>query len=180
MGKRSDFKRLARDAYDTPREAVLPLLPHLEPGTNFVEPCAGRGELVRHLEDAGHFCRVAYDIEPRADTVLRRDMQLLTMQDMLHAGWVITNPPWKRPLLHALIERLRNLKVNAWLLFDANWVFTAQAVPFLPYCEMVVTIGRVIWIPGTSMTGKDDCAWFLFRPEAVEQTVFVGKRGDRK
>ena len=29
MGKRSDFKRRARDAYDTPAEAVAPLLERL-------------------------------------------------------------------------------------------------------------------------------------------------------
>jgi len=47
MGKRSSFKRVERDFYPTPREAVLPLLLHLEYGTAFSEPCAGDGALIR-------------------------------------------------------------------------------------------------------------------------------------
>jgi hypothetical protein len=41
MGKRSNFRRLERDAYNTPAEAVMPLLDHLKPRTKFIEPCAG-------------------------------------------------------------------------------------------------------------------------------------------
>lgn len=61
MGKRSDFERNPRDYYQTPYEAVIPLLPHLVAPhsargyvANFVEPCAGDGRLVRHLEKHGH------------------------------------------------------------------------------------------------------------------------------
>jgi hypothetical protein len=46
MGKRSEFKRLVRDAYDTPAEAVAPLLPWLRPDARFIEPCAGAGKFV--------------------------------------------------------------------------------------------------------------------------------------
>ena len=31
MGRRSNFQRIDKDAYDTPPEAVLPLLPYLNP-----------------------------------------------------------------------------------------------------------------------------------------------------
>ena len=41
MGKRSAFERRAGDAYPTPIEAVLPLIPHLRGVRNFAEPCAG-------------------------------------------------------------------------------------------------------------------------------------------
>ena len=46
MGKRSAFERRAGDAYPTPIEAVLPLIPHLRGVRNFAEPCAGDGALV--------------------------------------------------------------------------------------------------------------------------------------
>ena len=49
MGRRSDFPRIPRDAYATPAEAVVPLLPFLAPATRFIEPCAGDGALTRHL-----------------------------------------------------------------------------------------------------------------------------------
>ena len=75
-----------------------------------------------------------------------------------------------------MIEHLRGLGLPAWLLIDANWMFTAQAAPYLKYCSRIVTIGRVVWIPGTTMTGKDDCAWFRFQPKPVKATEFYGKR----
>jgi hypothetical protein len=65
VGKRSDFERRERDFYPTPYEAVLPLLPHLPERVRFIEPCAGDGRLVRHLERHGHHCIDAFDLEPQ-------------------------------------------------------------------------------------------------------------------
>ena len=65
MGKRSDFERIPRDFYPTPRAAVLPLVKHLPKHFVFTEPCAGDGRLIDHLQNAGGFCVDAYDIEPR-------------------------------------------------------------------------------------------------------------------
>ena len=39
----------------------------------------------------------------------------------------------------------------------------------------VVSVGRVKWIPGSKMTGKDNCAWHLFWPEAGGITQFIGR-----
>jgi hypothetical protein len=49
MGKRSDFRRVERDAYNTPLSAVLPLLQALPAGTRFIEPCCGA---LRSYEEA--------------------------------------------------------------------------------------------------------------------------------
>lgn len=38
MGKRSSFRRMKNDAYDTPVEAVLPLISHLPDRFTFDEP----------------------------------------------------------------------------------------------------------------------------------------------
>ena len=43
IGKRSTFDRIPQDSYPTPAA-----------GTQFIEPCAGEGRLVEHLERAGH------------------------------------------------------------------------------------------------------------------------------
>ena len=179
MGKRSNFPRYANEAYDTPAEAVVPLLPHLQPGTYFIDPCAGAGELIKHLSAAGHICVDAFDIEPRAAGLRALDFLAATGSEIDNEAGVvfITNPPWKRDLLHAFIERCREYYCPAWLLIDANWMFTQQAAPYLTHCERIVTVGRVIWIPGTKMTGKDDCAWFLFQPVPVLHTRFIGRKG---
>ena len=61
MGKRSDFERQPRDFYPTPFAAVEPLIEHLPQGFTFAEPCAGDGQLCRHLEYFGGDCMWASD-----------------------------------------------------------------------------------------------------------------------
>lgn len=158
MGKRSNFERNERDFYPTPFEAVLPLLPHLEPGTAFVEPCAGDGALIRHLESAGHVCTRAYDLEPLADGIAKRDA--LDVCNPLGTLF-ITNPPWDRAFLHPLIRHLIQ-DGEAWLLFDADWMHTVQAGPFEAMLRAVVSVGRVKWMPDSDSTGKDNAAWYKF------------------
>lgn len=175
MGKRSSFARVERDFYPTPREAVLPLLPHLEYGTTFVEPCAGDGALVKHLEAAGMSCHWAYDIEPRADWISQQDALEMDRDQCCgtSADCIITNPPWDRKLLHSMIDAF-SYGQPAWLLFDADWMHTKQSAPFMPLLAAVVSVGRVKWIPDSKMTGKDNCAWHLFKRDAGT-TQFFGR-----
>jgi hypothetical protein len=161
VGKRSSFERRPRDAYDTPAEAVRPLLAHLSPGTRFVEPCAGNGVLVDHLTAAGHSCLMASDIEPRRDDIVAQDALTLDLTGLQSTDRIITNSPWARPLLHPLIERFSDY-APTWLLFDADWVHTRQAIPYLPRLRRIVSVGRVKWIADSPFTGKDNCAWHLF------------------
>lgn len=174
MSKRSSFARRPRDLYDTPREAVLPLLPHLMPETHFVEPCAGNGKLVSHLEEHGHVCVQMGDIEPLAENVKALDATTKRWP-MLGGVTAITNPPWSRDILHPLIVNLSD-QMPTWLLFDAAWAYTTQAREYLPRLRRVVTVGRVKWIPGTTMTGKDDSCWYCFgHPMPFNQPQFFGK-----
>jgi len=168
MGKRSNFERVERDFYPTPKAAVEPLLPHLKPNSTFFEPCAGDGRLIRHLEEAGHTCKYACDIEPMDGRVCKRDALEVSH---VSADYVITNPPWNRKILHPIIEHYAQL-APTWMLFDANWLFTKQAAPYMRWCSKIVVIGRVKWIEDSKMTGKDDSVWGLFEPDAKE-TVFV-------
>lgn len=175
MGKRSDFERIARDFYPTPREAVAPLLPHLGFGDSFVEPCAGNMALVNALEEAGLSCRFEGDIEPRHGDVRRAD----ALSDDL-AVWaegvdyIITNPPWRRDVLHPMIRHFSALRPT-WLLFDADWVHTRQSAEFFPLLRKIVSVGRVKWFPDTKMTGKDNCCWYLFDAHSSVATRFFGR-----
>ena len=93
MSKRKDgrFKRNERDFYPTPAKAVMPLLPHLKPGTRFIEPCAGEGHLVGHLKRVGHVLVGAYDLPVDARSA---------RYDVADADFFITNPPHSRPPRH--------------------------------------------------------------------------------
>jgi hypothetical protein len=162
MGKRSTFERIEKDFYRTfdPR-AVTPLLPHLGGVRSFCEPCAGAGDLVRQLERAGLACAAAYDLAPGDGWIETRDALTLQRPDLAGADCIITNPPWSRDVLHRMIVRFAVL-APTWLLFDADWIHTAQSGPFQPLLSRVVSVGRLCWIEGTGMTGKDNCAWHLF------------------
>lgn len=166
MGKYSDFERLPRDLYPTPYEAVIPLLSHLPKATQFIEPCAGDGRLIRHLEKHGHICRYACDIEPQAEGIEKRDVLMFGGKFVPH-DMIITNPPWERNIdgtgpLHDMIRAFSD-QSPTWLLFDAGWMHTKQAAAFKRICRKIVSIGRVKWFEGTENGGKEDACWYLFQ-----------------
>lgn len=171
MGKRSTFERKPRDYYPTPKAAVMPLLPWLAPQTRFCEPCAGDGRLIWHLEDAGHTCAAAWDIEPRAARVDRQDARQRLIGNI---ACFITNPPWDRPILHAIIANLAS-QHTTWLLIDADWLHTKQANGYWQRCALVVSIGRIKWIEGSKHTGKDNCCWYRFEPGHVGGPHLIGR-----
>ena len=171
MGKRSNFDRLARDSYDTPYDAVIPLLEHLSDNTEFIEPCAGNNALIGHLTQDGHKCLHASDIYPRHDNIAT---QCVFDRPFHPKGLIITNPPWDRKILHAFIEKVVAEDRIAWLLFDADWCHTKQSIPLMQHVAEIVSIGRVKWIEGSNGTGKDNCAWHKIMRYA-NQTIFHGR-----
>jgi hypothetical protein len=179
VGKRSagQFERKPRDLYPTPYEAVLPLLPHLQPETRFIEPCAGDGRLIGYLQEHGHICEAAFDIEPLDPCIIAADARRLRA-----TGWeydeiyYITNPPWDRALLHEIIVALSS-DHPTWLLFDADWMHTKQARKLLRRCRRVVSVGRVKWEPDSKHQGKDNAAWYLFTATESEAPPLFHGRG---
>jgi len=179
MGKRSDFKRVEKDYYQTPKAPVVPLVPFLpkHPFT-FVEPCAGDGRLIDHIEELAPNgeCIFASDIEPDRKGITQLNALNLSL---LHIGErpdvIITNPPWSRDkksgyLLHCMIKHFVSI-APTWLLFDADWMHTKQAHPYMDaFCSKIVSVGRVKWIEDSTMSGKDNCAWYHFDADARQHT----------
>lgn len=169
MGKRSGFARRKNDAYLTwDRRAVPPLLPYLDP-VPFVEPCAGRGHLLDQLVGYGLPCVGAYDIEPGRADVDPGDASALRLPEGVQ---VITNPPWSRPLLHAIIANLAP-QGTVWLLYDSDWLFTQQSAPYLSLLHAVVPVGRLRWVENTPHDAQDSCAWYRFGPEAPPSPIIL-------
>ena len=171
MGKRSDFERKPRDFYPTPIEAVEPLIEHLPKEFGFAEPCAGDGALCSHLEYYGGICMWASDIEPQAESIYKDSFENVGKDKLLESECIITNPPWDIKILHPMIEHFSNLKPT-WLLFDADWAHTKQSAPYMKKCAKIVSVGRIKWFG--NMTGKDNCAWYLFYKNDIE-TKFYGR-----
>ncbi len=163
MGKRSNFERREADFYPTPRAAVVPLIPFLRGIRTFAEPCAGEGDLIRHLESFGLRCTYSGDISTGQDA--------LAIDSYGACDSIITNPPWSRDVLHGLVTRFQNI-APTWLLLDADWKQTRQAAPYLPHCSDIVAIGRVKWIEGSKYTGKDNACWYKFDSRHTAGPVF--------
>jgi hypothetical protein len=181
MAKRSSgsFEHRKNDFYPTPIKAVEPLIRHLPKKFTFAEPCAGDGRLVSHIEKlSGGQCVSMTDIEPQ-ESLSDLAGWRFTKADALdmqyrHMDFIITNPPWSRWLLHPMIEHFCNQRPT-WLLFDADWMHTKQAIPYMPWCEKIVTVGRVKWIEDSPHSGKDNSCWYFFDKKNTEKTVFYSK-----
>lgn len=177
MGKRSDFKRRPQDAYDTPVDAVRPLIGHLPSMVTFWEPCAGNGQLSDAVYDlSGNRVRstLETDIEPRRRGILMLDALQSSAIIADGCDYIITNPPWTRSILHPMIEHFSDM-CPTWLLFDADWMHTKQATPYLWRLQKIVSVGRVKWIPDSPHTGKDNCCWYLFDAKNTGQARFFGR-----
>lgn len=179
MGKRSSFERVPRDLYKTPWEPVVALSPYITDITAFAETCAGDGTLVRHLERLGHECSYACDSAPEHGLIGERyDAMMLNADDLGDCSHIVTNPPWPgkgrdgQPTMD-LIRHLSVLKPT-WLLLQADFAHNAYAAEVMAYCGVIVSVGRVKWMPDSEFTGKDNCAWYLFDQITVPQrTVFI-------
>ena len=167
MGKRSPnhFERRKDDLYETPSDAVSPLIPYVVGiVTKYVEPLPPREEA-----------------DPAFET-LRAALQLCCYicfgQDALALGHcddpVITNTSHDRKIMHPIIAHLQRV-APTWLLIDMDWASTRQAAPYLPYCSDIVAIGRVKWIEGSKYTGKDNYAWYRFAARHEGGPVFHGR-----
>ena len=83
----------------------------------------------------------------------------------------ITNPPYVRPLMHALIQHFARI-LPTWLLIESDWAYTKQAGPFMPCCSDIVAVGRLRWIEGTTMSGKQNFSWYRFDARHLAGPIF--------
>lgn len=172
MGKRSNFKRKARDAYPTPLSAIVPLLPFLKTCERFCEPCAGDGRMRDYLISKGHHCAAAWDIKPRGPHIDQQDARIRLIGNITS---FITNPPWSRDVLHPIISNLSS-QHTTFLLFDADWMHTRQSSELIKKCSLIVSVGRVKWIAKSKFTGKDNVCWYRFDPDHKRGPKFVGRQ----
>jgi hypothetical protein len=170
MGKRSNFERREADFYPTPRAAVLPLIPYIRASgiRTFAEQCAGDGALVRHLESFGLRCVYSGDISGGQDALA---------VDSFGRVPIITNPPYERKLMHALIMHFMRTAPEVWLLIDFDWSATKQAAPFMHHCTDIVILPRLKWFEDSKDTGKDNHAWYRFDLRHSGGPVLHNNRG---
>lgn len=166
MGKRSDFERVEKDFYRTIDDrAVLSLIPHIQNIKTFSEPCVGQKDLKNSLEKFDKQCLLENDIQT--------GINALEINEFLGDA-IITNPPWTRSILHEMIKHFSD-HLPTWLLFDSDWPHTKQSSELMKRCEKIISVGRLIWIPDTKVSGKDNCSWYLFNNKTNNNTIFIGR-----
>lgn len=160
------YARQDKDKYRTMMSAVEHVVEYMPNPCRFIEPCAGDGRLIKHLESfEGFECVQAFDSAPDAPHIPVGDM--LHMPLSSRADMIITNPPWRRKLLHPLMDRIIDEKWDAWLLIDHNWLATQQTAPYREHVRLIFPIGRHLWFdeppPGmdTHKTPMDDAMWIF-------------------
>lgn len=160
--RQSRYAKKDRCAYDTidPR-AVAALRPHIRSLTRFIEPCAGKGDLVRQLQAIGLECVDQFDIAPRADGIRQEDA-LDWQGPLVNRQPIITNPPFDWPQLGHLIRHLITQAPTVWLLLEASWAHTLRGAPFMAHCGRIVSIGRLRWEADSKHSSTKDYAWYLF------------------
>ena len=162
MSKRSNFKKIEKDAYQTiDGRSVTPLLPHIEGVRAYAEPCAADGFLIEHFEQQAPWmeCTYSNDIDwfDGEDAIVGTQLEAARER----YSHIITNPPWTRKVMHPMLWRFMSI-APTWCLFDADWAHTKQARELIKHCVKIVSLGRLRWIPDTTMSGKDNCAFYLF------------------
>lgn len=153
MSKRGEtkFKGPEKDLISTPPEAVLPLLHYLPRKVIFTEPCAGTGDLIEHLQAAGHVCGEAYDLAPR-----REDIEVGNAVDRIPKHLSVTNPPYSRALLMPILEAAIKWPHPSWWLLPHDVMANKYFRSVAPHAVAIIPIGRVSWIRNTdgSPTGS--------------------------
>lgn len=148
------IKRKPQDLVSSPPRVASVLLSHVEID-EFIEPCAGEGELVKHLEARGCRCVWQSDISTGRDAFSLQDRELPDAP-------IITNPPWTREILHRLIPHFAKLRTT-YLLFDFEWASSLQGIPCMKYCTEIIPVGRVKWNPGKKYNNdKETVSWYKF------------------
>lgn len=173
MSKRTPgLPQRPRGFWPTPIDAVRPLIRFLPAEADWIEPCAGAGDLIRHLSQlwpAGRL-RGAYDLVPQAEGIEEADALSLDLRPDLF----ITNPPWpvggKRgdPAL-SIIKHLAWL-APTWVLLPWDFAANVYHAEVSRFCVQIVPIGRVSWL-GNGQGGMDNACWAEFDAAYSGRTV---------
>lgn len=170
------FEKRPRNFYPTPLSAVKALKGILPNNFSFCEPCAGAGDLVRHLEAEFEeaVCFLPMDIEPQADWVMKGDALNISAEDLEYCDVIITNPPFDWKTVKPMMDHFISLK-HTIMLLPADFIHNIRFAPYLKWCYLIKSIGRVKWIEDSKGSGVENYIWAFFRPDNGSPTEFVGR-----
>jgi len=150
--KPKSMKQGSPDDFQTPKEALLPLLPFLKKEWNIWECAEGKGNLVRGLKEFG-FNVVGSDILSGTD-FLKFD---LTKPE---PDCIVTNPPFS--LKQEFLERCYQLKKPFALLLPLTTFETAKRQKLFRDngVQVIFFDKRIKFETPTGKSGKHSSPWF--------------------
>lgn len=156
------------DYWPTPEKAVRGLIPHLDPKLTYAEPCAGRGDLMKHLQ---HLDWVqAFDASPHACAITPPGLPRIEVgdarRDPISADAVLTDPPFDTDHLLPMMRHWQAQGVTQWLLLPATRIINLYFAPFAGDVTQLVPIRRLKWIDGSRHQGTKDFVWVKLEPGA--------------
>ncbi|WP_027037082.1 hypothetical protein [Mesorhizobium ciceri] len=155
------FERISSDFYATPARALPPLLPLLEPQTQYVEPAAGNGAMIDLLAQHGHLCLAAFDIDPHRNDIAERNALDLDEADIGKATIFLTNLPWSWPVFPQLVKHLIALR-PLWTLAPARFAHASRSKVLMSFCSHILCVPRLKWFPESPHAGTQDTVWLRF------------------
>jgi hypothetical protein len=162
------YERKDQDFYPTPREAVLPVVPYLRRDgiQTFADPCVGDRSMADVLEAEGFACTAWGDLSYGNGLDARRwESDYFDGCDA-----VITNPPWDRASMPAIMTHLSTFR-PCWFLIYWDWLSNRAAAPFVDQLVTdIVPIGRVKWIPDSASVGFDNSCWVRMASDKEART----------
>jgi len=168
------LKAGAPDDFQTPPEAIYPLLPYIPKGWVIWECAAGQGNLVRAFEREG-YAVIATDI--------KTGQNFLTYEPAARYDVIVTNPPYKYK--QQFLERAYALQKPFAMLLPLTTFETAKRQQlFKRYGVQVIFFDkRLNFTTPSGKTGNESkswfaTAWFTWGLNLPQQLNFVkfGKR----
>lgn len=164
------MKQGSPDDFQTPPEALIPLMPYLSKGWTIWEPAAGKGYLVDELEKQG-FKVIATDKYYYADGDVSFDFLL---DKPIHWDCIITNPPFS--LKQQFLERCYKLGTPFALLLPLTTLETARRQKlFRDYGVEIICMPKRINFETPNNSGGSSwfaTAWFTWGLNIGKQLTF--------
>lgn len=171
--RNSGYARKERDLYCTPAWVTEELLKHVRLNPVIWEPTCGEGHMERVLAAEGYRV-LGSDIEPGLGSSGEAVDFLgpsAWVTDMLSAGAIVTNPPFKQSQRFAelAIERMKRCSGQVCLLLPTDWDHAASRSHLFTngiFARKIVLTRRISWFKGTAEDkGKQPMgnhAWFVW------------------
>ena len=172
-------KRVANDFYETPSWCVEAILPHLPRFLPILDPCAGKGAILKAAASSAHSLRgieINPELQPDSEIISWSTDDALTLKSWRSPELVIMNPPFSKAeqFVRKALDETRENHGTVAALLRLSFVASKKRHGFMRECppDLFVMSKR----PSFNGLGTDSCdyAWFVWGPGRGGRWEVVG------